>query len=121
FADGRDVDLMTHLVDAVAAVEPVSLYPGDWFGFRAGCAQGHNIHWDSRAKGRLACLCIPSVRNGQVTEEMVGFLEEASACLLNLNLFPTLTGPERQEVARRLAGVLHKAVLSISFSRGFGL
>jgi hypothetical protein len=52
---------------------------------------------------------------------MLEYLEEASACLLNLNLFPTLTGPERHDTAAALAGVLEKSILSISFSRGFGL
>jgi hypothetical protein len=121
YAAGSDVDLMTHLVEAVAAQGEVCLYPGDWFGFRAGCTHGQNIQWTLHSKGRLACLCIPSVRNGHFTEEMAGFLEDASACLLNLNLFPTLTAAERQEAALRLRGVLDKSVLSISFSRGFGL
>jgi len=121
YAAGSDVDLMTHLVEAVAAREEVCLYPGDWFGFRVGSTQGHNIRWTEESRGMLACLCIPSVRNGHLTEEMAGFLEDAGACLLNLNLFPTLAGPERREVAARLAGVLPKSVLSISFSRGFGL
>src|SRR5262249_25652626 len=44
-----------------------------------------------------------------------------SVCLLNLNLFPTLTAAERRSVAERLARLLPKSVLSISFSRGFGL
>jgi hypothetical protein len=33
----------------------------------------------------------------------------------------TLTAPERRAVAQRLTGILDKTVLSISFSRGFGL
>src|ERR1043165_6811471 len=33
YASGSDVDLMTHLIDALAAREPVCLYPGDWYGF----------------------------------------------------------------------------------------
>jgi hypothetical protein len=64
---------------------------------------------------------VPSVRNGQLTEEMVSFLADADACLLNLNLFPTLEAGERQTVARRLLPVLERSILSISFSRGFGL
>jgi hypothetical protein len=121
FAAGSDVDFMTHLVEAVAAREPVCLYPGDWFGFRVGCTHPERVLWDRHSAGRLACLCVPSVRNGHLAEEMAGFLEESAACLLNLNLFPTLPASERQAVAARLSGVLDKAVLSISFSRGFGL
>jgi hypothetical protein len=121
FAAGSDVDFMTHLVEAVAAHEEVCLYPGDWFGFRAGCTQLERIHWDAASRGRLACLCIPSVRNGHLTEEMADFLDNAGACLLNLNLFPTLEPAERHLVADRLEPMLGKSVLSISFSRGFGL
>lgn len=121
YAAGSDVDFMTHLVEALAAREGVCLYPGDWYGFQAGCTQRGGIHWDRDSRGRLACLCVPSVRNGQLSEEMVAFLGEADACLLNLNLFPTLTAAERQTVARRLLPVLERSVLSISFSRGFGL
>jgi hypothetical protein len=121
FAAGSDVDFMTHLVEAVAAREEVCLYPGDWFGFRVGCTHPERVVWDRRSAGRLACLCVPSVRNGHLTEEMAGFVEESGACLLNLNLFPTLPAGERQAVAARLAGMLDRAVLSISFSRGFGL
>jgi hypothetical protein len=97
------------------------VYPGDWFGFRVGCTHPGRVVWDAEPRGRLACLCVPSVRNGHLTEEMAAFLEGAGACLLNLNLFPTLIAGERHVVARRLAGVLDRSVLSISFSRGFGL
>jgi hypothetical protein len=121
YAAGSDVDFMTHLVEALAAREEVCLYPGDWFGFLVGCTHPERVRWEARPAGRLACLCVPSVRNGHLTEEMAGFLEEAGACLLNLNLFPTLAAAERRAVAERLAGVLGKSVLSISFSRGFGL
>jgi hypothetical protein len=121
YAAGSDVDLMTHLVEAVAAREGVSLYPGDWYGFQVGCTQQDGIRWDWDSRGRLACLCVPSVRNGQLSEEMAAFLAEADACLLNLNLFPTLTPAERQAVAYRLLPVLDRSILSISFSRGFGL
>lgn len=121
FAAGSDVDFMTHLLEAVAAREEVCLYPGDWFGFRVGCTHAERIHWDTASRGRLACLCIPSVRNGHLTEEMACFLEGAGACLLNLNLFPTLEPAERRAVAERLAPLLGQSVLSISFSRGFGL
>ena len=121
YAAGSDVDLMTHLIEAVAAREPVHLFPGDWFGFLVGSTHPQNIHWDRRAAGRLACLCVPSVRNGHFTEDMAAFVEGASAALLNLNLFPTLAADERRAVAGRLMPVLPKAVLSISFSRGFGM
>jgi hypothetical protein len=121
FAAGSDVDFMAHLVEAVAAREDVALFPGDWHGFRVGSTHQHRIRWDTDTRGRLACLCVPSVRNGHVTDEMFGFLEGAGACLLNLNLFPTLPPAERRAVAERLRGVLGKSVLSISFSRGFGL
>jgi hypothetical protein len=121
FAAGSDVDFMTHLVEAVAAREEVCLYPGDWFGFRVGCTHPERVRWEADSAGRLACLCVPSVRNGHLTAEMLAFLEGAASCLLNLNLFPTLEAGERRGVAEALAGVLGKSVLSISFSRGFGL
>jgi len=121
YAAGSDVDFMTHLVEAVAARAPVCLYPGDWFGFRVGVTQQHNIRWTEDSAGILACLCVPSVRNGHLTADMVRFLAGAPACLLNLNLYPTLPAAERQDVAQALAPVLERAVLSISFSRGFGL
>jgi hypothetical protein len=121
FAAGSDVDLIAHLIDAVAAREPVALFPGDWYGFWAGSTHRHNLAWRYDAADRLACLCVPSVRNGHLTGEMLAFLESASACLLNLNLFPTLTAAERAESARGLGPLLHKSILSISFSRGFGM
>jgi len=52
---------------------------------------------------------------------MIDFLDQAQACLLNLNLFPTLEPQERRSVATALAGTRDKSILSISFSRGFGL
>jgi hypothetical protein len=52
---------------------------------------------------------------------MVEYLEAAEACLLNLNLFPTLELAERRATAEALLPVMGKSVLSISFSRGFGL
>jgi hypothetical protein len=64
---------------------------------------------------------VPSVRNGHVTEDMVGFLHGGDAALLNLNLFPTLPAAERRDVAARLAPLVPRSLLSISFSRGFGL
>jgi hypothetical protein len=121
YAAGSDVDLMTHLVEAVAAREEVCLYPGDWFGFRVGCTHPERVRWTTDSRGRLACLCIPSVRNGHVTAEMIDFLTGAEHALLNLNLYPTLEPAERHDTARALAPLLGEAVLSISFSRGFGL
>lgn len=121
FAAGSDVDFMSHLVEAVAARDEVRLFPGDWFGFLVGSTHPERIKWDANARGKLACLCVPSVRNGHVTSEMLAFLAGADACLLNLNLFPTLEADERRAVAEALAPVLGKSVLSISFSRGFGL
>ncbi len=121
YAAGSDVDFMAHLVEAVAAREGASVYPGDWHGFRVGCTQTAGIRFSAEAPGKLACLCVPSVRNGQVTAEMLGFLEGADACLLNLNLFPTLPAEERAAIAQGLSPMLNKSVLSISFSRGFGL
>jgi hypothetical protein len=121
YAGGSDVDVMAHVIEAIAARERVALYPGDWFGFLVGSTHQHRIDWTTAAAGRLACLCVPSVRNGHFTDEMLSFLEESSACLLNLNLFPTLASGERRETARRLRALLGKSLLSISFSRGFGL
>jgi hypothetical protein len=121
FAAGSDVDFMTHLVDAVAARAPVALFPGDWHGFRVGSTQQERIRWDANGRAPLACLCIPSVRNGHLTTEMLAFLDAADACLLNLNLYPTLGADERRETALALGRVLPKSILSISFSRGFGL
>lgn len=121
YAAGSDVDLMAHLIEAVAAREPVCLFPGDWFGFAVGSTHLDNLRWSNEAAGRLACLCVPSVRNGHLTDEMVSFLDSSSACLLNLNLFPTIASAERVEMAMRLRPLLAKSVLSISFSRGFGM
>lgn len=121
YAAGSDVDFMAHVVEAVAAREGVSLLPGDWYGFLVGATQLEGIRWSDDSRGRLACLCVPSVRNGHVTEPMLRFLEDADACLLNLNLYPTMRPEERRDVAEALAPVLPKSVLSISFSRGFGL
>jgi len=121
YAAGSDVDLMTHVVEAVAARSNVHLYPGDWFGFRVGCSQTERIQWASAGAAALKCLCIPSVRNGHVTPEMVDFLSEGDGCLLNLNLFPTMVASERTDVAEALLPLLPKSLISISFSRGFGL
>ncbi len=99
----------------------VCLFPGDWFGFRVGSTHAENIHWTQESRGKLACLCVPSVRNGHITTEMLDFLKDASSCLLNLNLYPTLAPEERSTLAHALTPVLDKSLLSISFSRGFGL
>jgi hypothetical protein len=66
-------------------------------------------------------MCIPSVRNGHFTAPMFEFLDAAECCLLNLNLYPTLVASERQQVAKVLAPLLPKSLISISFSRGFAL
>lgn len=120
-----DVDLITHLVEAVAARGTVALSPGDWWGFRVGATHDDRIRFTADAAevaaSDLACLCVPSVRNGHLTEEMTAFLAAAPVQLLNLNLFPTLAPEERHAVATALAPVLPTALVSISFSRGFGL
>lgn len=120
-AAGSDVDLMTHLVEAAAPREGVAIWPGDWWGFRVGSTHPDRIAWTREPGSALACLCLPSVRNGHLTEGMAAFLEAAPAALLNINLYPTLAPGERRATAARLAPVLPKAVLSVSFSRGFGL
>ena len=121
FAAGSDVDLMSHLIEAVASREPVAVFPGDWFGFSVGSTHRENIVWKSDASGLLACLCVPSVRNGHLTGEMLAYIDSALACLLNLNLLPTLSRVERAANAHSLRPFLDKSVLSISFSRGFGM
>jgi len=121
FAGGTDVDLITHLVEANAARGPVRLYPNDWYGFLVGGTHDDAVRFDAATPGDLACLCVPSVRNGHLSTEMVDFLERSPVQLLNINLFPTLAQPERTVVARTLRPFLPTAVLSVSFSRGFGL
>lgn len=121
YAAGSDVDFMTHIVEAIAARDRVTLFPGDWYGFLVGCSQQERIVWDASGQGTLACLCVPSVRNGHVTPDMLSFLKSSEACLLNLNLYPTLVDRDRELVARDLLPVFPKSILSISFSRGFGL
>lgn len=121
YAAGSDVDFMTHIIDAVAAENRVCLFPGDWYGFLVGASQQHNIQWDINSQGAMACLCIPSVRNGHLTQEMFEFLERADTCLLNINLYPTLSETERHAIASSLNPILSKSIISISFSRGFGL
>lgn len=121
YAAGSDVDFMAHILEAEAQERPISTYPGDWFGFRAGLSRPDRARSRVNARGSLACLCVPSVRNGHLTEQMFDFLESADACLLNINLFPTLPPEERRQVAERLSAFLPKSILSISFSRGFAL
>jgi hypothetical protein len=52
---------------------------------------------------------------------MVDFLARSPVQLLNINLLPTLAADERQRSARALRPFLPTALLSVSFSRGFGL
>lgn len=121
FGAGSDVDLITHVVEAVAPREGVAIYPGDWHGFRVGCTQGQGISFTEDARGRLATICVPSVRNGHLTPEMLDYLDTGDACLLNINLYPTLSPEERRDTGLALAPILPRSLLSISFSRGFGL
>jgi hypothetical protein len=120
FAAGSDVDLITHVTEAIAATGTVRGYPGDWFGFLVGGTHDDAVAFDGGA-GDLACLCVPSVRNGHLTAEMVEFLGRSPAQLLNINLFPTLAPEERRATANALRPLLPTALLSVSFSRGFGL
>ncbi len=119
-AAGSDVDLMTHVVDTVAVQHEVALYPGDWYGFVVGSRHQDNVRWGGK-NASLGCLCVPSVRNGHITPDMAAFLQQSESCLLNLNLFPTLPQDERRDIGHALAPVLHRSILSISFSRGWGL
>lgn len=121
YACGSDVDFMTHIVNAANTASGSVVYPGDWYGFSAGAIHPASISHSLHSAGRLACLCVPSVRNGHLTTDMVRFLAEADSCLLNINLFPTLAAEERHEIASALNPVLAKSVISVSFSRGFGL
>lgn len=119
FAAGSDVDLMTHVIDAAAATAPVHAFPGDWWGFKKGMLRA-NVRFDE-GKADLGCVCLPSVRNGHVTSEMIEFLERCTSSLWNLNLWPTLTDVDRHNAARDLEPLLPRALLSVSFSRGFGM
>jgi len=121
YACGSDVDFMTHVVNAANTAGGSAVYPGDWYGFSAGAIQPESILHSLQSTRRLACLCVPSVRNGHLTRDMLRFLTEADACLLNINLFPTLATEERHEIASSLNPVLAQSVISVSFSRGFGL
>ena len=121
FAAGSDVDMMAHIVEAISQQEMVSLYPSDWFGFLVGSSNKDKIQWTTQSERTMACLCVPSVRNGHLTTEMMAYLKAAKSCLLNINLFPTLADEERASVAQELNAVLPKSILSVSFSRGFGM
>lgn len=121
FAAGSDVDFMTHIVNTKSATEKVALYPGDWYGFIVGASFQENIKFTLDSRGKMACLCVPSVRNGQLSGEMYDFLDRADSCLLNINLYPTMSAEERFKIAQSLKPFLEKSIISISFSRGFGL
>jgi hypothetical protein len=121
FAAGSDVDLISHIVNSIALESTVALYPGDWFGFLMGSPAPERLVWTTESSGRFACICVPSVRNGHCTEDMVQFLEKSRGCLLNINLFPTMCATERNLIAKRLTSVLDRSMLVVSFSRGFGL
>lgn len=118
YAAGADTDLMAHIIEGVGRA---SVFPGDWHGFRVGVSRPDTVQFETSSRGRLACLCVPSVRNGNLTEGMLRFLSESEACLLNINLYPTLTPAERHDVAEALRPVMAKSLISVSFSRGFGL
>ncbi|MDP2345188.1 MAG: hypothetical protein Q8O67_29860 [Deltaproteobacteria bacterium] len=126
YAAGSDVDLMTHLIDMYCAVPaagcstgPVHVFPGDWWGFHKGFAR-QAVKW-SDDDAALGCLCLPSVRNGHVTTEMVDFVARCESALWNLNLWPTLPDACRHAAAAELSPSLSKSLLSVSFSRGFGM
>ncbi len=121
YAAGSDVDFMSHLLEARAPEQPIAIYPGDWFGFRVGLSDPERARFTPDSRGSLACICVPSVRNGHLTAPMLEFLTDADACLLNINLYPTLAADERRDSALALAPLLPKSILSISFSRGFAL
>src|SRR6186997_749509 len=48
YGAGSDCDFITHVVEAVAAREPVRLFPGDWHGFRVGSTQLERISFSFR-------------------------------------------------------------------------
>ena len=121
FASGSDVDLMAHIINATTVDSPVTVYPGDWFGFQVGANQPSRVQFTMNSGGTMACICVPSVRNGHLTVQMLDFLKGADSCLLNINLFPTLEARERHSVSEALSPILAKSIISVSFSRGFGL
>lgn len=108
---------MTHVINA--SEDPVVIYPGDWGGFLVGPSRP--VAFSSSSQDALACICVPSVRNGLFTGDMARFCRESRYNLLNLNLFPSLPPEERREVGEMLAPVLDRSLLSVSFSRGFSL
>ena len=56
------------------------LYPGRLVRLpRAASRSEANVAWDASGRGELACLCVPSVRNGHLTGEMLDFLAAAAA------------------------------------------
>lgn len=118
YAAGADTDLMAHIIEGVGRA---SVFPGDWHGFRVGVSRPDTVQFETGSRGRFACLCVPSVRNGNFTEDMLRFLSESEACLLNINLYPTLIAAERHDIAIGLRPVMAKSLISVSFSRGFGL
>ncbi len=119
YAAGSDVDLMSHVVDAYAHAGRVHVAAGDWWGFKKSMLRDRVFFDDGGAD--LACACLPSVRNGHVTDELVDFLSRSPASLWNLNLWPTIADDERHAAAALLAPQLPRALLSVSFSRGFGM
>jgi hypothetical protein len=121
YAAGTDVDFMSHIIEAVVKDRTIAVYPGDWFGFQIGSSQPDKVRFTTESCGQLACICVPSVRNGHLTSPMTEFLGKAEKCLLNINLYPTLEPNERRTVAEALNPMLPKSILSISFSRGFAL
>ncbi len=121
YASGSDVDFMAHIINAAAQDRRVVAYPSDWFGFKVGASNPERVEFTQDSRNSLACLCIPSVRNGHLTAPMNEFLDSAESCLLNINLFPTLPSDERHAVAKALGPVLPKSIVSVSFSRGFSL
>ena len=121
YAAGSDVDMISHIVNGVSTFGKVSVFPGDWWGFVVGSHSQERIHWQEKGHADLACLCVPSVRHGHLSPQQLEFLSSAEAQLLNLNLYPTLAASERKQVAEDLRPLLPTSLISISFSRGFGL
>ncbi|MBI4816353.1 MAG: hypothetical protein HY791_08845 [Deltaproteobacteria bacterium] len=121
FAAGSDVDLIAHVVNAATLRGDVNVYPGDWWGFASGSLSPERVRFSTSSGAQLAAICVPSVRNGHTTGAMLDFLASARTRILNINLLPTLSPKERNSVATSLAPLLSRSLLSISFSRGFGL
>ncbi|MBI2378114.1 MAG: hypothetical protein HYV07_29195 [Deltaproteobacteria bacterium] len=122
YAAGSDVDLIAHVVNAATLRGSVNVFPGDWWGFVSGALSPSAVRFAPNASAAcLAAACVPSVRNGHTTDHMIAFLASAPLRLLNVNLLPTMRRDERVELARRLSPLLERSLVSISFSRGFGL